>query len=172
MKIFNNNFFIYEFSEINICKKNGAGFTLIEVLVYIGLLSIIITGSLSTAYYVLNSSRRLNSAISKNEEINFVFQKLAWALSGASNINLPLEGQSGTLLSVNKNGFADNPLIFSLSSGKLYLQEGSNPPLPLNTSILDVQNFMVQNVKNPAGWEINVDLTINHENFKVSRYLK
>src|SRR3989344_8934338 len=59
-------------------KKNGAGFTLFEVLVYIGLFSIIMVGVLVSTFNILDSSTDTRRQVVLEQEAHFIFRKIDW----------------------------------------------------------------------------------------------
>ncbi|MBI5004050.1 prepilin-type N-terminal cleavage/methylation domain-containing protein [Candidatus Kaiserbacteria bacterium] len=70
----------------SMCSR--AGFTLIETLVYIGLFTLIIGGLVSAAYVLLESVDRNQTKAMLQEEEKFILAKIAWALDGASGVDL------------------------------------------------------------------------------------
>lgn len=152
--------------------KKDKGFTLIETLLYLSLLSIILTGSLTTAYYLLEGAQKLENKISNNEERNFILNTTEWLTSGVSVINSPLGGQSGNSLSLNKIGFDKNPISLFQGAGKLYLKIGNDPALTLNTDRISVSNFTAQHISNPSGAGLILTLEINGQSFQIKKYLK
>lgn len=117
-----------------------SGFTLIEVLIYIVLFSIIVSGTILVFYQLLRSQAQNKSRSEVESEANFLMTKIAWALSGAQTINSPAPGATSTSLSVSKYNFAQNPLVFDVSSGTLRLSRGGGTPAALNNSAVQVSS--------------------------------
>lgn len=151
---------------------NNKGFTLIEVLVYLALLSIIITGCLSTAYFVLETSQKIDKAITQNEEKNFLLSILSWAMDGAVAINSPTAQQNGNTLSINKSDFDKNPLVFSFTDRTLYLGIGGDAALPLNTSDTPITDFSVLHILNQSIEGASINLTFDAQNLNLIKFLK
>src|SRR6185369_10783091 len=101
-----------------------SGFTLIEMLVYLALLSLLMGGVLMTVYQLLSDAGGTRVKVSTDEEANFVLRKIAWAVGDASAITTPAAGASGGTLSVTKTGFGSNPIVISLSGGLIRLSRG------------------------------------------------
>ena len=73
------------------------GFILIELIIYIGLFSLIM-GSLAVSVYQLTSSAENSSARADTQaELNFILNKIDWFFSAMENIESPLSGESRTL---------------------------------------------------------------------------
>jgi len=123
-------------------RKSDAGFTLLETVIYIALLSIIISAVLGSVYQIIEGSDKINSKINTEAEAHFLLRKIEWALTGISAVNLPVLASTGTTLSVNKVDFSGNPLIFDFNSGNVRLSRGGAAPIILNSgnvTIGDVQ---------------------------------
>lgn len=84
-------------------KKKGAGFTLIEAMIYIALFTFVIGGGILSAYQIFEGSARIQALAEEETEINFIVRKLDWALSG-SEIVSPLPSVAQPALTVNKGG--------------------------------------------------------------------
>jgi type II secretory pathway pseudopilin PulG len=70
-------------------KKSGAGFTLIETLVYIALFAILMGGAVAVAYTVFESVGHNQAKQILQQEGDFLIGKIEWALSGAQTITVP-----------------------------------------------------------------------------------
>jgi prepilin-type N-terminal cleavage/methylation domain-containing protein len=89
-------------------KKTVHGFTLIEVIIYLALFSILMAGSLSAAFVLCESSGHERTRALLSEEGNFIVAKTEWELSGAELVTSPSVGNSGTTLSIEKVAGYDN----------------------------------------------------------------
>jgi prepilin-type N-terminal cleavage/methylation domain-containing protein len=65
-------------------RHKSSGFTLIEVVIYLALFSILIGGLLVTAQGLWQNAGVTSSKVNIEEEVNFVNKKLDWALTGAT----------------------------------------------------------------------------------------
>ena len=57
------------------------GFTLIETIVYVALFGVLMAGILPAVYSVLQGGAQINRRATVQDEENFVFRKIGWALS-------------------------------------------------------------------------------------------
>ena len=153
--------------------KNG-GFTLIETLIYAGLISVIIGFSLIVTYQIIDSSEKLNKKILVEEEANFLLRKIEWALTGLETINSPLPNATSSILSVNKINFSGNPLVFDLDSSNLRLKRGLAVPVILNNENVIVSNLIFKHLamdgNKPAG--IKTNFNINERAYEIIIYSK
>lgn len=125
-------------------NNTHAGMTIIEVLIYLGLISIIFSGCITTAYYLINTTQKVNAKIIENEEINFLIQYLNWACENINSVISPPPLQELNSFNINKNGYANNPINIFLQNGQIFLQTGTEPAISLTSQNL-IKNFTVEN---------------------------
>lgn len=83
------------------------GYTLIELIIYIALLSGILTAALIIAHPIITGAERLSRRVGSDLETTFVLQKISLAVTGAasSDITVPLPGAESDVLIVNGVSF-------------------------------------------------------------------
>ena len=155
------------------------GFTLIEMVIYIALFSIIMGGLISTVYLLTQSMENTSKKTAVQEEMNFVLKKLDWALAGATKINSPLSGTS-TSLSLQKTNYVSNPIVIKLNASVptkkfIEIQTGSNNPFyPLTTQNVKVENLIFEYIAGtgtgPAG--IKATIIIEGKSITIIGYLR
>lgn len=117
----------------NSTKKSG--FTLIETLLYIALFAIVIGGGMVATYQIIQATDANRNQIILQEEANFIFRKIEWALTGATGIC----SSSGSSLTVTKIIpvsclITANLLVFDLNGSNIRLTRGNALPTTLNSS--------------------------------------
>jgi hypothetical protein len=93
-------------------NRNSKGVTIVELIVYIGLLSIFMLVLLDVFVAILNSKLEGESTSSLNQDARYIYSKMAYDVANASSFTIP----SGTQLSLNSGAS-----IYSLSGGNLLL---------------------------------------------------
>lgn len=150
------------------------GFTLIETLIYAVLVAIIIGGILVAIYQIIQGASTLRTRIVAEEETNFIFRKIAWALAGAFDINSPGGGGTGTTLSVDKKNFPDNPIVFNLDSGNLTVKRGGGETTLLNNDNIIVSNVAFKHL--PAGGDkpegVKISVLVDDQPYETTIYLR
>lgn len=107
--------------------KQG-GFTLFEVLIYIGLFSFIMGGAMLGAYQMIESSTRTNTRSIIIEETNFLTRKIEWALGAGINIS-QFEIVEGVM------EFDDEPLSSpAVTVSDFYVETDAGPPSEVSFS--------------------------------------
>ena len=80
-------------SKFQIPNSPQKGFTLIEILIYLGIFSFVIGGLLYVIYGMIQGSSKLQSGVVIEEEAAFLLRKFDWAMVGASDITVPSTGR-------------------------------------------------------------------------------
>ncbi len=152
------------------------GFTLIELILYIGLASIIL---LTTSAFLgtLLESRIKNTTVAEVEGQGVqVMQIMTQTVRNSENINSPSTGASSPTLSLNVIDSGNDPTIFDLSAGTIRIKEGSDPVISLTNSRVQVSNLVFRNLSRASTpGTIEVRFTISHinpENKNVYNYSK
>ncbi len=145
--------------------KNG--FTLIETLIYAVLTVLIIGFTILTLYQVITSADQLKAEAAVHDELNFVSQKIHWALDNATAINLPLAGQSGSSLSVTKRNFAQNPIVFDFNNGNARVKFGAGEFVTLDNDavIVDLLLFEHIDASGAAPEGVKTTITVHSANY-------
>lgn len=153
------------------------GFTLIETLIYIGLLGLIMAATLASSYELLRSSSTTSGKTTTQEEGVFIERKLEWALADMSEA--PTQSGTGCNqgLSINKEGYNNNPIEFrrnAINSVVEMREGGAGSFIQISTSNVSVGCFTVSSIapvgSSPPG--IVVALTIGGLPFGITKYVR
>lgn len=153
------------------------GFTLIEVIIYIGLFSLLLGTAFVSVYQLIDSSAKLSVKSTTEEEGSFAMRKLNWALSSIDLSTTPTISGSGCTqsISINKVDTSISPVVFRLNtvSGINYLeiQKNGGTFYPLTTSNVTVSCLKFSKTSSsPVG--ITGTVTINGVDFGVTKYIR
>jgi len=120
-------------------STNPRGFTLIEALVYLGLFALLIGGTFTGAFNVIESSGRNQAHAMMQEEGNFIVGKINWALSGASTISQP--ATTGSKLTVSK--YDGSSVTIDINNTDVEIQDVVNTtPTVVNSTNVQVSNLV------------------------------
>lgn len=161
-------------------RNNDHGFTLLETIIYLALLTLIIGCSFGAISILISGNNRNQSEIILETEGNFVLAKINWAMTGATTTVVTSYPPN---LTVTKNDFGSNPLVFSTSSGALMLREGPGPSATTTSDNVWLQNLTFLDIKasngRPEGVKTIFTLqtrtdngTILSQNFEITKYLR
>jgi len=139
-------------------KRKNKGFTLLEILIYLGLFAMLLGGAVIASYSIFESSGRNQTKSILEEEGDFILAKIRWALSGAQTVNSPVTNATSTFLSVVKwDTSIGNPVIVNPVGTNATLSRGANPAQTLNNSNVSVSNMIFTHTYKGAAEPESVD---------------
>ncbi|MEN9390287.1 MAG: hypothetical protein RLZZ283_387 [Candidatus Parcubacteria bacterium] len=143
--------------------KQPRGFTIIEVLVYIGLFGIVIGGAVTAVYQIVESSGRSESKAHLQKEGDFLIGKIEWALSGARAIEAPgINVSNADTLTVRRWDTSNDPVSFAVVGTDLTISRASGAPQVLNNTNVTVTDIRVSHIysggTNPESVTVTLDL--------------
>ncbi len=169
-------------------KPPPTGFTLLEVVIYLALFSIILSGAIVTTVTIIDTTRRLDEKIMVQEEANFLLRKIAWVLSGLELITAPAAGAESNFpglstasFCVNKINFSGNPVEIYVSDSKMFLRTGGcgsgGTIWQLNTDNLGIasstfEHFAGPGSSKPEGLRAAFTFTNSTQYFEITKYLR
>ena len=150
------------------------GFTLIELVIYIGLVTLLMGGAIATTFQLIRSEQLVNVKTDTYTEGSFLLGKIQWVLGDVATVIAPAPNSSGATLSVSRPGYAYNPIVLTLVGGDVRITEGGNPPIVLNNTFVDVSSLSFQYVRSTGATtvdRITASFFINNERFETTRVL-
>lgn len=146
--------------------KYQKGFTLVEMVLYVSLCSIILL-SLSTFLSFLLSSRVKSQAINEVNQQGFqAMQLITQTVRNGRSVDIPVAGVSSSTLSITTGVPLLNPTVFTVGSTTLKIQEGGKIPIALTNSRVKVSSLIFQNISSATGTEkvIRISFTMEYIN--------
>lgn len=115
-----------KFILLNQIKMNKqSGFTLLELLLYISIISIVLL-VFGLFLNLILASRVKNQAIFEVESQGAqIITQMSQIIRNSDVINSPASGASASSLSLNTYDASKNPTVFDLSSGQIRIKEGA-----------------------------------------------
>lgn len=125
---------VKELAQHQRAKHVGAGFTLLEVIIYLALFSIIMGGAAVSVFYIFDAADRAHTESVLENESDFILGKIDWVLSSAESITTPSANSSGsTLTIVSHEDSLDDPVSIFLQGSNVSFTHGSHPQATLNS---------------------------------------
>lgn len=127
-------------------KNTSHGFTLLELLLYVSLATILL---LATALFlsVLLEARVKNQTIAEVEQQGVqVMQTITQTIRNSTVINSPIRGTSAQSLSLDTLTATNNPTVFSTSGGTVYVTKGGASTVPLTNSRVASSGIIFSNL--------------------------
>lgn len=129
-------------------KIKQGGYSLIEILLYMGLLSIFLFGMTELFVSSLSINIESEATSSVEQDGRYLLSRLRYDLTRATAITTPASvGGTGSTLVITIGGVANT---YSLNSGNLRVSDGTNT-YQLNSSRTTVSNLNFQRLGNVGG---------------------
>lgn len=137
---------------MKILKKRPA-FTLIEMLLYIGISSVVFVVVLRVMMSVLESRQRITSATEVQQSLRVVLNRMNDVSMNATGINVGTSvfGSVAGTLSFSMSGSTVNPIVFSLSGSRITIKTGSQPAIVVTSPKTKVDILRFTNLTPVSG---------------------
>lgn len=124
--------------------KLTRGFTLIEVVIYLGLFAILIGGGVICSFNLFEAAAFGSTRMLLQEEQDFLLAKMEWSLHNSEEILSPAPEESGGELILRLH---DGSVIrFSHQDDGVSFRRGTNEPVILTTDRVTVVNVHFRHV--------------------------
>jgi len=133
---------------IKIQKKigSGKGFTLIELILYIAIASIVL-GVVTLFLRSLVEGKIKSDTIAEVEQQGLqITHRITRAIRSSEGIISPAQGLSGASLTLDTVNASDDPTIFDLAVDTIRITEGAGSAITLNNGIVTASNLLFYNV--------------------------
>jgi type II secretory pathway pseudopilin PulG len=149
---------------MNIINKHK-GFSLLETLLYIGLLSLIIV-SIGSFYSLVIRERAKNNTIAEVEQQGqFIMDTITQSIRNAESVSLPVPQSSADSINLSMQDINKDPTVFSLSSQNIIVQEGIGSLVNLNGDRVEALEIIFTNMTLPGSpGSIKVSFVLKYKN--------
>ena len=148
----------------NVSEK---GFSLIEVVVSVGITSLILL-LLSSFIFELNFSNYKTKADREAlENARRIVDQIAYEIKGATSVYAPTTSLTQLSLQTQRylpNGETTTFIDFFLCGTNLCLKKESQNPVPLNSETVSIGNLAFTRIANGANSSIKVQVTVDYKN--------
>ena len=142
-----------------------AGFTMIELLLYTSLASLLLLAISIFISLTLESRIKNQTMADVEEQGSQAMQIISQTIRNSAGINSPNQGISSPTLSLNVPDVSKSPTIFDQSSGILRIKEGNLAPVSLISSRITISNLTFQNLTRTGTKDIiRIQMTISYVN--------
>jgi len=146
-------------------KNNQQGFTLIELMLYVAIASVVLL--MVTSFFQMTLAAKIkNRTILEVEQQGMqIMQIITQTIINSEAIISPTPGNSSTGLTLDVVSAVDDPTIFDLSSGTIRITQGVGVPVNLSSSLVNVDSLIFQNLsKTDTPGILRVEFTLSYIN--------
>lgn len=146
--------------------RSQKGFTLVELVLYVSICSILLLTISSFLPFLLDARIRSQSITEVNQQGFQVMSLITQTIRNGRSIQSPGIGVSSSTLSITTGNAVLNPTIFDVSSTTVRIKEGSKSAVHLTNSRIRVSGLTFQNVSSGSSTEkiIRISFTIDSIN--------
>jgi Tfp pilus assembly protein PilV len=138
------------------------GFTLIEVLLFVGMFSIMVVAFMSIFVSVSDVSLRQTSAAEVGSQSQYLLQTIQFYVERSSVIDLAKDTATSTL-KLRMASSTEDPTIIRLSGTAVTLQQAGGAVITLTSSKVNVANLVFTKAENPPGHDsVAISFTIQN----------
>ena len=125
--------------------KGTPAFTLVELLLYLGIASLVISAVSIFVYLVLQTRARAQVTAEVEQQGAQVMQIISQSARNAQTVNFPNQGDTDVYLDL-KVPAPNNPTVFDLSSGAIRIKEGAGTATLLTSSRVTASSLTFRNL--------------------------
>lgn len=147
-------------STFHFLRSNRRGLSLIELLIFAGIFSVIMVGFITIMVAVIRVQSRQSAAAEVNQQSQFLLQQLQYYIERSSLVETPQDTSTSTL-TLRMCASSEDPTVLRLASGIVYIKKGAAAEEQLTTDKVTVSSLVFQKRSNPPGHDsVNINFTM------------
>ncbi len=141
------------------------GYTLIELLLYVAMSSILLT-AVTYFFGMMVDSRIKNQTINEvNDQGSAIMDYMTQTIRNATSITAPVAAATGSSLTLVVPTGSLSPTVFSLSGTTLQVKEGTAAAVSLTSNDVQISSITFSNLtRSGTSGSVQVSFTINRTN--------
>lgn len=121
--------------------KREKGFTFIEMILYVAIVSIVVSALIPFAWSVIGTGAKSSVQQEVFSTARYVSERIKYEIRDASGIN----SVGTTAISLSNSNAAKNPTIIDLVAGNIRVKYGSSGAVNLNSTDTTISNLVFNN---------------------------
>lgn len=121
---------------------NQNGFTLIELILYIALISIFITGAILFVWDLIYSEVKSGVEQEVNQTLRFVSKRVLYEIRNSSGIN----SVSATSISLSNSDSSKNPTVIDVNANQIRIGQGNSGSCPISSPCFLTPVSLISNI--------------------------
>jgi len=122
-------------------KKTKIGFTFVELLLYISVVSIMISSLVLFALTIINNGAKSSTHQEVFSQARYISERFKYEIRNATGIN----SVSSNSISLATSDSVTNPTVIDVLSGNIRLKQGAAAEVNLNSSSTTISNLIFVN---------------------------
>lgn len=156
---------MFDFKKNRKIIDNKRAFTLVEVLLYMSIVSVLILIMSAFLFLLLQGKTKFSIISEVNDQGLRATQTIAQTIREANSITLPAQGANGQVLTLAMTDGAKDPTVIDSGGTNLQIKEGLGATTPITNSRVVVSNLSFTNVSRPnSPGTVMVQFTISADN--------
>lgn len=133
------------------CRNKHSGTTLLEILIYFSILTLVLFVAMTFAIQILNANRLSGNYYELQTNLSFITERLTKTIYEAESVdsNLSIFDVDNSTLSLVLEDAAKNPTLFYLENENVYIKEGIDAPIKLNSDLIKIDILRFHRVTYP-----------------------
>jgi len=121
--------------------KSGAGFTLIELILYVALVTIVLSALVPFAWNMVQTGVKSAVAQEVNANARYISERIKYEIRSATGIN----SVTSSSISLSTSTAGTNPTIIDLTGGNIRIKQGADSAVNLNSTNIVINNLTFTN---------------------------
>lgn len=143
------------------------GFTLVEILVYIGIFFLVITIIISFVFWLIRSNTKLKVMREALNNADRVMEIITYETKKAKGIYIPTTNSGQLSLETTNHlpeGEKSTYIDFYLCDSALCLKKESQDPIVLTSNSVEITNLVFTRILSGEADSIQIDLSVSYKN--------
>lgn len=144
-------------------KSNKKGNTLVEIILYLSIITVFFTSMIGFTVSVVQSGQKARTMHEVSQNGRFIMEKIAREIKSANDVNYMASTfgtNPGVLSLVNNTGSLD-PTVFDVLGGVVRITQGAGAPMNISSDLVNVTNLVFTDLSVPGRTtNIRIDLTL------------
>lgn len=151
--------------------REQQGFTLIEILLYIAIVSGFLVAASTFTWNIINSKTKAQALQEVEMNGKIILEHLTQAIRSARDIdalslldaNLANPGNAGEMLSLDIRNAVDDPIEIDVLNGVMRYRQGATGPLAISSNLVTITDLTFTDYQLPSGKSQNLGITLTIE---------
>lgn len=150
---------VEQIKNLKMAIKIQSGFTMIETLLYIAIISVIVTSFVLYGWNIIQGGAKSSHQEEVSSTARYVSQRIKYEIRNASAIN----SVSATEISLAEIDSAKNPTVISFATGQITVKQGTGATVAINPSSTNISSFVFTNYSSGDSKTKNVQFAFTIE---------